>query len=330
MSQDWASPRLYPLRADPAGERVEILELDEPDYADASFLDERLLERFAPGRTVAWSDLEAAAAGLNGESDYIFHAGHVGSTLLSRILGRSPEVFSVREPAMLRPLASDPAARLRLPTLIRLFARTWRPSQKSLVKATSFVSELAFDILERSPSSKAILMFAAPQAFVAGLLAGPATRAELPSVTPARLARLARRIGAPAESATGAGEMAAAGWTAEICALAGIAAAFPDRCLWIDVDDLLADPAAGLRRALTFLDREASADELLAGGDLARYAKAPQYAFGPAERRRVLSSALVEDRAEIERGLAWINRAANAHPAVAAAANAAAAGRRSP
>ncbi len=330
-----ASPHLLPLRFDRALSSVNLLALDEEAYAAASFLDERLLVGAGEEIWAPWSEIEGAAAGLGGDSDYIFHMGHVGSTLVSRLLGRSERIFSLREPAALRTLAPmrfDAATSRRLETLLRLYARVWRPSQRSLVKATSFVSEIGPAMMARSPTSKAILMFVGPEAYMATILAGAASLPELPRVTPARLERLHRRLGGvfwKAENLT-VGESAALGWTCEICALASVASAFPHSVLWLDFDRFLQRPREGLAAALARLHgeaRETDVNAMLTSDDLTRYAKAPQHPFDADTRRRVLDDALRDHRREIDHGLAWINAAAAAHPSIAAATRLAAGGR---
>ncbi|MGH7010959.1 MAG: hypothetical protein ACREEX_08985, partial [Caulobacteraceae bacterium] len=218
------SPELYPLAFE--GESVRLLRLSEAEYAAASFLDERLIGQVAEAGRMPFAELASAAEGLAGESDFIFHLGHVGSTLLARLLGRSSTIFALREPAILRTLAweAESAGRTgRLTVMLRLLARVWRPDQRSLVKTTSFVSDLGGFCLEVASSAKAILMVCGPQTFIAGILAGEATLAELAPSTPRRLARLAKRLGSAPAPPSGPGEMAAAAWTGEIASLGAIA-----------------------------------------------------------------------------------------------------------
>ena len=333
-----ASPELFPLVLDVAADRVAMVRLSEARYRDFSFLDERILPQVQPPTWTPWTELEAAAGALAGESDFIFHIGHVGSTLLSRLLGASDRVFCVREPAILRTLAgmapevaapgspwADEDFQRRLDVLLRLWARTWRPSQKSLVKATSFVSEIAPLILARSPTAKAILMYVSPRVYLATILGGPNSRVELKITAPTRLARLHRRLGRSAWRLgdLGEGEMAAMGWACEVMALAAVAAAFPDRVLWLDFEAFLARPAEALTAVLRRLHGDAREDEvaaMLRSPDLGRYSKAPEHAYDADLRRRVLAQARAEHGEDIERGVAWLNAAGSAHRAIGDAA----------
>jgi hypothetical protein len=320
-----ATPSPFPLDFDEAGDRLLCLDLTETDFRAASFLDERLLAKDPRRSWIDSAEAAGLAPSLDRESDFIFHIGHVGSTLLSRLLGSSERVFALREPAILRTLARrESTLASHLDSILRLLARVWRPNQRSLIKATSFVSDIAPTILTASPTTTALLMFVAPQVHMATRLAGPAARAELPAVANGWLERLHRRIGGSywRLEALSEGERAALGWVCEICSLARASQSFPARTRWLDFEAFLADPVAGLGDALSFLyggplDGEIAA--ILAGGDLGRYSKAPEFGYDAATRRQTMADGLREHGAEIARGIAWINAAANAHPAIAAA-----------
>lgn len=144
------SPELFPIDLQPATDTAALLQLSRVDYEKASFLDTRLDRR--PVALPPFAELEAAAHGLPVACDYIFHIGHVGSTLLSRLLGTHPRVFSLREPLALRTFAqahADPApwtnAELarRMAVFLALYSRPWTADQRALVKATSLVGEIA-------------------------------------------------------------------------------------------------------------------------------------------------------------------------------------------
>ncbi|MGH7025040.1 MAG: hypothetical protein ACREEB_15825 [Caulobacteraceae bacterium] len=332
---DLASPEFYPLQVDLERRAVGLLRLSESAYAEAGFLDERLLETVPDIVWTDWPTLEAAARAVDGESDFIFHIGHVGSTLLARLLGRHHRVFALREPAILRSVANlraETGFSDALSIMLKLYARVWRPGQRSLVKATSFVADLGSEALECFPSARATLMVSAPQVFIATLLAGEGSRAELPMVTPVRIGRLSRRLGEPLFSAVASeGEMAAAGWACEMCVLADMAARYPDRVLWLDFDRLLADLPSGLLKVARHLDLGFSAADvavMLSGPELGQYSKAPERAFDAGRRHEVIGEAMHCHGQEIQRGLAWLDAAAGAHPAIARASQvAAAAGR---
>ena len=215
------SPAWLPL--DQQGAAVRMVKLDEAAYRAASFLDQRLLSGSYAQEVCAAALLEAAGGRLRPRAHYIFHTGHVGSTLISRLIGAHEGFFSLREPALLRVLAGPAAAAAApgLPATLALLGRTWRPAQRAVVKVTSFVSELAGSILAESEPSSALFMFARPLAYLQCIFAGANSRLESRHLGPARLQRLQRRLGAdwPGPDPGSEGEGIAMSWLCEMTAL---------------------------------------------------------------------------------------------------------------
>src|SRR4051794_25677636 len=84
---------------DPAAGQVRLVAMDREAYRSAGFLDDRMLQRPADAQIVQWPLVEQAMAGeLRRDARWIFHIGHVGSTLVSRLLGEIEGVLAVREP----------------------------------------------------------------------------------------------------------------------------------------------------------------------------------------------------------------------------------------
>src|SRR5688572_17253562 len=91
---------------DPSAGIARMVAMDAAAYRAASFLDDRLLQSPVDSQLVAWPEIEAAMAGTRRrDARWIFHIGHVGSTLVSRLLGELPSVLGLREPRLLRDLA---------------------------------------------------------------------------------------------------------------------------------------------------------------------------------------------------------------------------------
>jgi hypothetical protein len=319
-----ASPAWYPLELSGPG-LVRLARLDEAAYRAASFLDQRILDLRPEQASVSVATLGSAAAALVPRAHYIFHIGHVGSTLLSRLIGELPGFFSVREPVLLRAAASDPAGErlwgaLDLRNALSLLGRQWRPSQRAVVKASSFVSEIAERALELDAGAAAILMFTPALTYLRCIMGGPNSRLESQALAPSRLARLRRRLGgAPDVAPRSEGEWIAMSWLCEMVCLHAAARRFGSRVVWIDFDEFLAAPREGFVRAMRALGAAVDPKELaclLAGPLLHRYSKAPEYAYDAALRQEVLASAEQQHPAEIRRGMAWIAALA-AHPEVA-------------
>ena len=315
------SPELFPAALDKGGANVGLVRLSEGEYALASFLDGRLYTPTRLKRTVPYSQLEAAvaASGLAERCHYIFHIGHVGSTLLSRLLGAHPRIFSLREPQILRDLAEGAPDDARLTTFLKLWSRTFRAEQTALIKATSFVSEMAAALMARPSSPRALLMYVPAEPFLATILAGENAPAEIMALAPRRIARLCARLGDGLSEPRSIGESIAMSWACEMTALAAAADAAGERALWFDFEAYLAAPGAMLGKAFAHLGAaadEAEVNAILSGPESARYSKAQEHEYDSALRTRLLNEARERHAAEITRGLAWLVQAAGEFPAI--------------
>jgi hypothetical protein len=334
MTEIAASPAWFPHHYDPINDRVLLVAKTEQDYHDAAFLDDRALRADTPRRIVEWADLAAAMpAGARRDADWIFHIGHVGSTLVSRLLGEIDSVLALREPAILRTLDllraeagpesfQDPASLpARFDLAAALLSRIFRPGQRAMVKATSFVSESAADLV--APKSRALLLHVAPEAYAATILAGEESRRDLRAAAPARLRRLHARIGSHRWNLweMSEGEKVAMAWAAEITSLAAAQEILPaGASLWMDFDHFLAAPAEKLLSLAAFFGHglDAAGAEWLARHPLtSRYSKATEYEYGARQRETVLAKARRDHRDAIADGLRWLDQAARAVPAIA-------------
>jgi hypothetical protein len=322
------SPEQFPFSLDPRSDRISFLHLTKRDYDAASFLDARILTPQTQLRALSWQQVVTAleSASLAERYSFIFHIGHVGSTLISRLVGAHPGVLALREPMLLRTLAqvsSDPEIELnwsdddfdaRLSGALKLFSRTFDQGQVPIIKATSFVSEMSLRLMARTAAPKALMMYVSPESYLATMLAGPNSRKEARMLAPNRLHRLHRRIGTEAwqEQSLSEGESLALAWACEMAALAQAACASGRRAFWVDFDQFLASPSR-LLSIFHHLDIDADhaqVNAILSGPDMRRYSKAPEYAYDAALRVEVLNEARALYGAEIRRGLNWLEQAA--------------------
>lgn len=324
----WSTPRIFPHRLELPLDRVVVVERSEAELRAASFLDDRALGPAARPLSVAWAELgHHVPAAARRDLQYIFHIGHVGSTLIARLLGELPQVLALREPLILRGYADqlgregDPDCfwapeeiPARLDALTALLSRTFRPEQRALVKATSFVSDIAARLVPAG--SNALLLWVPPEVYLASILAGDASRQEVQLLAAARVARLNRAGAAPPvrlwELSFGA--RAALGWAVEMIALRRAAAALgAARVLWVDFDTFLAAPAAGIARIAGHfgvpIDRAGA--EALAGSEIMRrYSKAMEHGYSADLRRQVLAEARRTQAADLAAGLTWLEQVA--------------------
>jgi hypothetical protein len=331
-----ATPLWFPHLLDPVTDRVLLVEKTEADYRDSAFLDERSLKAGGARHGVEWWHLAAAfPPAARRDAHYIFHIGHVGSTLVSRLLGELPQLLSLREPLILRTFAErlaergqpealwDPGSIAgRLDVLAALLSRTFRAEQRVLVKASSFVSEVAADLVPKD--SRALLLHTGPERYFETILAGPNSRQELAMTAQARLKRLHRAVGGERWRLweLGEGERVAMAWAAEMTSLASAANALPGSSMWLDFDSFLAAPAPALAALAAFfgisLDR-AGAEHLAADPLMRRYSKAAEYEYSRELREEVLAGARRDQAPAIAAARRWLDEAALGCPAIAAA-----------
>jgi hypothetical protein len=307
---------------DVASGQVRLVRMDRESYRAASFLDDRMLQQPRDARIVAWDRVQAAA-GDRRDARWIFHIGHVGSTLVSRLLGELPGVLAIREPRFLRDMMEltpdrlDPVADAAL----ALFSRTFAREETALVKATSFVSEIAPRVA--GPQSRVLFIYATPRAYVPSILAGENSLIELQRLAESRAQRLASRgIAMPGQDRSDA-HRAAAAWASEMTALEAAAERMPDAPIaWLDFDRALADMAGQLERLCAHFGFPASrqALEALASGSLmTRYSKALEHDYSPELRRELIAEATRDHRADIDDALVMLDRAAQESPLLARA-----------
>lgn len=320
------TPELFPFNLDAGTDTWDFIALTRADYQAASFLDQRVLAPHVQHLALRASQVtELTETERLAESCYfIFHIGHVGSTLLSRLIGAQAQTLALREPLVLRTLGQgyidgteaggSAVMERRLTTALKLLSRTFPGQDRAIVKATSFVSEAAHALLSRPSAPRALMMCVSAESYLATILGGPNSREEAKFLTPQRLQRLQRRIGQDvwAPDSFSEGEAVALGWACEMAALAHAAKSAGERILKIDFDRFLAQPLAVLAAALRHLGIRADFGEIssiLSGPDMQRYSKAPEHAYDAALRSAVLNEARATHRGEIRRGLRWLERA---------------------
>ena len=308
---------------DPSAGMVRLIAMDREAYRAASFLDDRMLQAPIDAQLVPWPAIDDAMGGdRRTDARWIFHIGHVGSTLVSRLLGELDGVLAIREPRLLRDLALSPELvrqRYVAPS-IKLMSRTFDAHDVACVKATSFVSEIAPELVPIG--ERALFMYASPRNYVASILAGENSVKELEVLAPSRAQRIAQRApGIP--PARNHADLAAIGWACEMTGLEAAADAMIDRRIeWLDFDRMLDAVEVDLARIGVFFGFEASPKKLteIAEGPLMRrYSKALEYDYTPSLRRDLIADADRHHRPEIDGALAMLKQAAQESPLLARA-----------
>lgn len=308
---------------DPRARLARLVRMDADAYRAASFLDDRMLSQQAESRLCDLDELVAAAEGLAEPPDgWIFHIGHVGSTLVSRLLGELDGVLALREPRSLRDLAVAGDERPRLARALgAMMSRRGPTDEIVIVKATSFVSEYAPFLVK--PGAAALFLYAALPNYIAGILAGENSVKELAALHDQRVHRLASRGIWLQGFDRGNALRAAAAWACEMSSLEAASEAMTDRnILWADFDDMLSDMTHWLSRTAAHFGLAISpqrSEELAANPLMRRYSKAPEYDYSPSLRAELLAEATRNHLAEINAAVAALEEAAKSTPMLARA-----------
>ena len=292
-----------------------LVRMDPQAYRDASFLDDRMLQQQPEAHIVPWQVVrDSVHPQARSDARWIFHIGHVGSTLIARLLGEIEDVLSIREPRFLRDLAmlgSHEQSNL-MAVSAALFSRTFESHETALVKATSFVSEIADALVPRG--HHALFLYASPRNYVGSILAGPNSVQELAALAQSRRERMRNRVELPAPR--NPAEAAAAAWACEMTSLEAVASRMAGRnVLWADFDSMLADMPAGLDRVARSFQFDTDGLAAIAEGPLmGRYSKATEYEYTPGLRRELIAKACATNRADIDRAIAMLQSAAQTSP----------------
>ncbi len=306
---------VYLHQYDVARDQLLLVRLDPDAQAAASFLDDRVLAPQTQGAWFTWDQIAAVAATLaDRRPHYIFHMGHCGSTLISRLISAAAGAVAMREPLPLRALAFDAAefdgallSSEAFAERLSFFERCWaRGPDPVTVKATSICTDLAV----RTGRAPVLFLYQAPRTHLAAFLAGKNSLIDLRSFAQMRHRRLSRRFTAPSLSGCSVGELAAMAWLTE--ASAALAAHDQGRLEALNFENFLAAPELELKKACGVFDLHPGDDMIsnaLSGPIMKTYSKAPEHAYSPAIRAQIIADAAAAHGDEIRRGLALIDAA---------------------
>jgi len=323
MTVDLDNAAFLPFRLDLIGRRVLWLRLDEAQRRDAAFLDDRAI---APNAEGGWAPLESLLSrntGTTSPAHAIFHIGHCGSTLLSRLIDTWPDVQGLREPLPLRTLAEawptldERTSRLSPDqaddTLSALWARWSMPigtRSRTVVKATSSCNGLIPPLLSAQPHARVVLMDMPLRPYLATLLKSPSSVLDAASAAGERLLYLQRRGVATHLSLheIPLHRQCALGWLAEQMRFDALAKGrHGDRVMRLDFEALLDEPARELSRVAAHLGLDAArVDDAVASPAWGRYSKAQSHGYGREDRAHDLALSMQTHGADIEDAESWI------------------------
>jgi hypothetical protein len=329
------SPELHFHSLDIERQAGLFIQMPEGAYGAASFLDGRTFTSLTVG---GWIPLERIKESvLRGPRPatplhFIFHMGHTGSTLLSRLLDETGVVQSLREPLVLREWAElhdnrGEIASLMSPDdidafleiMLRLWARCRDAGQSAIVKATSTAARVAGPMMAARENAHAVYLSMDPEAYMAVILAPTTQRLDIRRNAAGRVRRLIAHLGAVPKPlyAMSTAELVAASWLTEALTRESLKKAVGERLLLLDFDELLADLPTMIQRVLAHLglpDDPKTVNRIADCGILRQYSKAPEHAYSKELRQQVIEQSRQQHRAEISEGMAFLASLTSRHP----------------
>ncbi len=327
LGELFQSPRLYPAVVNLRRGKVQFRVLTEANYHESSFLDNRLVSDDSAEMVMDLDDLLALrerVAPCGRAAHFIFHIGHCGSTLLSRLVGETAGFFSVREPPALMLLATChrylgyPGLDMSRDRWWQIFelvqtllTRTYCDTDTALIKPTSHSNNIMRELLDRSAESRAVLLYVGLDAYLATVLREH-RRPETQAFLEQRLHDFKRMVhadGLDAEGLTSA-QKAALIWLVHMAEFQDILQdeAYLQRVRLVDFDRYLRRPSQSLASIIEFLGKDPDRELIrrITGGGVARaYAKSVEPRDGSYDRDGMLAASRDRYGEEIEQGLRW-------------------------
>lgn len=340
-----SSPRFYLHRINRLAERAYVVEVDREFFQRANFLDERALSQEVKGR---WVPLEALRRSVFmehplplGVCHFIFHVGHCGSTLISRLLELLPTVLAFREPLPVRGLAdayprADKPYSLFSPEQVvadlklvyQMLARRFSPEVIPIVKTTSNCGCLGPQLLSFNDHNKALLLSMGLEPYLANMLSNHGHISAARRRAPIRMRTLLRHVDAHELRLyqLSHGQLVALGWLAEIVNLNAIHSRFgAARAMRLDFDKFLDQPALNMARICEhFLlpSDDSTISNLLNSKEFSSYSKYPDQPFGSQDRLERLQNSRKQNGAEITAGMDFASELAGRFGLIAEAVEA--------
>lgn len=337
-SEQWTErlaerPGIFPHQLNLVNDRLLLAELSAEEIAAASFLDQRVLKPATRGSWVPWADVAASVRGMSTAKlpSLIFHVGHCGSTLLSRLLAFAEDTQSLREPLPLRTLAQDLAdshdgrsfldRQQRLERLRILLGLWGRGKRHTVIKATSICSDLLPEIDLLEAGARSVFVYNRPEVHVATLLAGQNAFVDLRGFAQLRLQRLQRATGLDMElSQLSLAQLAVVSWLSESVSIAASLENLAGRVKLLEFESLLQKPAETLANLFTHLDIPADnevVEKAVQSPVLQTYSKAPEHRYNADTRAAILRDSRVRFQPQIDASLKWLEQLAGQSEPVA-------------
>jgi hypothetical protein len=302
-----------------------VVKFDEAGYRRASFLDQRAFKDQTLGAWLPLKEIRRQVESIAVPAPHgIFHVSHCGSTMVSRLVAELPGCLPVREPLVPLTLAVEkrelpqPTARMEesgwkslLEAAYRSLSRVYRPQDRVVIKHTSACGNLLPDFLGRNTDSRALLLHADLETWLAVMLRGPDVRSngrfyaqvwlkDFHALTGRENLRLAALDDA---------ELFAMNWLTGMLHFERALQSHGQRAQRLDFEDLLKSPAAELEKLARLFGFDASRAAAITTGPLmTSYAKRPNERFDATTREKELQESRARSGTEIQAGMAFAEK----------------------
>lgn len=326
----WQDARWLVHQMDLFNKRALLLPVNEETYRSSVFMDERLNAPKEPNRIVPLWTLDKDRPQQMPAPVYLFHVGHCGSTLLSRVLQMVTRWLPLREPVPLRSISQlvrekgDPLETVSpddcdhiLDLSLSIYSRVFPHNPRALIKPTSSCCNLIEAVLGQNPESKAVFLYLNLDSFLATLLRSDLRRQETVNFASSRLADLHALLNDTSVRLwqLNAGSMTALSWSANMLWMQRATQSFGNRILPIDFEAMLAEPGPVLKRITEHLDLSIPEPALLdafehvTGG----YSKDPTMKYSVEQRNREIDAGRKANSKDVDAGERWLDNLAASH-----------------
>ncbi len=302
---------------------IETLQMSEQGYRDSFQLDARIRTAgTAPSRYELTTLEPFFREQPSRMAPIIFHTGHCGSTLLSRVLSGSPNILPVREPMPLWQLADNFAVldhstrllnreqwNLAARVLLYSYSRTFGDHQTALIKATSTSNNLIVPLIKNKLLKRAVLLYQPLISHLAATLRAAKPSDDLRSQAVPRMREWMKIPGAPSlyVSDLSPGQLSVVSWLSSMVLMLEALEQYPGYCQLQNFNYFLADPEKCVSRISEFLGFASESASLLESlpGVLSRNSKITTKAFSASDRQRKHAEVIDTKADQVADAMGW-------------------------
>ena len=311
----FSTPDLYPTFIDFEKRMVTFVRMTPETYRDSVFLDNRT--KYKGGElNFRIDDLILAGRQFPCRgAHYILNTAYCCSTLLARCFELIPSCLVLKEPRVLVQIAmmmeaGDARWRVGFDLIQRLLTRTYRPNHLAVIKPYEPCNRLGMSLLEANPAATITYLMTPLRSFILSILKLEERRDWVRT-------RSASAIGDargfapfafldPAELSSA--QAAACVWMANRFLYTELSAAFGQRVLLVNGDDLARSPCQAIAPVLSLCGidlTESFLDAVFTGPALRQYSKDTQRPFDGDSREQQMAGLESCWGAEADAGISW-------------------------